>query len=241
MLSSLKAKNPKVMIVMTTSVAQAAKGTIDDIPLIYNAIFDPVEAGLIKEEYTSDGNMTGSSDRQDSAVVLKFAQTILPSCHHVGLLYATSESNDAALVTTMRAGAMQNAMTIMAIPVEQSRDISVRMQGFKNAVQMIYVGTSGPIQPALPTIAVEARKMGIPLLNADVQAVKDGLALASFGVDYDTVGKNAGKLAAAVLRGRKISEIKPVYPKAEDHYGVVNKKLAEEFGAKIPENAQVVE
>ena len=51
MLISLKAHSPRAMLVMTTPVAQAAKGTMLDIPLIYTVITDPVEAGLIKDKY----------------------------------------------------------------------------------------------------------------------------------------------------------------------------------------------
>ena len=241
MLISLKAKNPKAMLVMTTPVAQAAKGKIHDIPLIYTAITAPVEAGLIKEKYKADGNITGSSEMQDLKAFLKFAKSILPEAKRVGLLYATSEANDIALVHMMKASAAELDMSVIAIPVEQARDVQIRMQEFKNKVDLIYVGTSGPIQPTLPVISAEARKMHIPVFNVEVQAVRDGLALASFGVDYTTVGRNAAKLTAAVLRGQKIRDLTPLYPIAEDHQGVINKKLAAELGITIPSNIEIVE
>lgn len=241
MLISLKAKNPKAILVMTTPIAQAAKGKIHDIPLIYTVITDPVEAGLIKEKYKSDVNITGSSDMQDLQAFLKFAKSILPTARRVGLLYATSEANDIALVNMMKASASALDMSVIAIPVEQARDVQIRMQEFKNKVDFIYVGTSGPIQPTLPVISAEARKMHIPVFNVQAQAVKDGLALASFGVDYVAVGRNAGKLALAVLSGQKISDLTPLYPTHEDHYGVINKKLATELGITIPSNIEIVE
>lgn len=241
MLISLKAKHPKVILVMTTPVAQTAKGRIHDIPLIYTVVTDPVEAGLIKEKYKADFNITGSSEMQDLYAFLKFAKSILPKAKKIGLLYATSESNDVALVNMMRTNASIFNMSVIAIPVEQARDIPIRMQEFRDKVDLIYVGTSGPIQPTLPTIAAEARKMHIPVFNVEEQAVKDGLALASFGVDYATVGKNAGKLAAMVLRGQKISSVTPLYPTAADHHGVINKKLAAEFGINIPLDIEIVE
>ncbi len=241
MLISLKAKNPKAMLVMTTPVAQASKGKIHDIPLIYTVITDPVEAGLIKEKYTADDNMTGSSEMQDLKVFLKFAKSILPTARNVGLLYATSEANDIALVNMMKASAAEFDMSVIAIPVEQARDVQIRMQEFKNKVDLIYVGTSGPIQPTLPVISAEARKMHIPVFNAEERAVRDGLALASFGVVYTSVGGNAAKLTADVMRGRKISELTPLYPTLDDHRGLVNKKLALELGITIPSNITIVE
>lgn len=241
MLSSLKAQNPEVMLVMTTPVAQAAKGKFRDIPLIYTVITDPVEAGLIKAKYQPDANMTGSSDMQDLKAFLHFAKSILPQAKTVGLLYATSESNDLALVNMMRFNASAIGMEVLAVPVEQARDVPIRVQEFKGKVDLIYVGASGPIQPTLPAIAAAARKMHIPVFNFEVQAVKDELALASFGVDYTAVGRNAGKLAAAVLKGTKVSELTPLYLAAIDHHGVINKKLAEHFGIKIPLNIEIVE
>ncbi len=240
MLISLKAQNPRAILVMTTPVAQAAKGKIHDVPLIYTVITDPIEAGLIKERDKADINITGSSDMQDLKAFLKFAKSILPKATKVGLLYATSESNDMALVHMMRACAAELDMSVVAIPVEQARDVQIRMQEFKNKVDFIYVGTSGPIQPTLPVISAEARKMHIPVFNVEAEAVKDGLALASFGVDYRTVGRNAAKLTADVLRGQKISHLTPLYPKPEDHHGVINKKLAIELGVSIPSDIKVV-
>jgi putative ABC transport system substrate-binding protein len=185
--------------------------------------------------------ITGSSEMQDLNAFLKFAKSILPKAKRVGLLYATSESNDVALVNMMRINASALDMSVIAIAVEQARDVPTRMQEFKDKVDLIYVGTSGPIQPTLPAIAAQARKMHIPVFNAEAQAVKDGLALASFGVDYTNVGRNAGKLAAMVLQGKKISNLTPLYPTAADHHGVINKKLAAEFGINIPSNIEIAE
>lgn len=241
MISSLKSKNPQIMVALTTPVAMAAKAKIHNIPLIYSAITDPVEAGLIQEHNKPYNNITGSSDMQDLYSFLLFAKTILPNAKKIGLLYATSESNDMALVNMMRLNASKLDMELLAIPVEQARDVAMRMQEFKDKADLIYVGTSGPIQPTLPTIAAEARKMHIPVFNVDTQAVKDGIALASFGVDYLAVGKNTGKLVASILQGKSVKDLPPIYPNINDHHGIINKKLAEELGLTIPANIEIVE
>jgi putative ABC transport system substrate-binding protein len=240
MIAKLAASKPRVMAVKTTPVAQFAKGKIRDIPLVFCDITDPVVAGLLKDREHSCGNLTGSSDQGDLETFLNFVKTILPGAKTVGLLYSTSESNDAALVKMMEEAAAKVELSVVAVPTDQSRDIPMRMQEFRGKVDFIYVGTSGPIQPALPTVTAEAQKMGIPVFNVEDQAVRDGLALASFGVNYESVGRNAGKLVAKLLRGASIRDLPPIFPKTEDHRCFVNKKLAEKFGIKIPENAIVV-
>jgi putative tryptophan/tyrosine transport system substrate-binding protein len=234
MISKLKSSKPKVMVVMTTPVAQFAKGSVKKIPLVYSVITDSVEAGLINKSHRASSNMTGSSDKQDLRAVLKFARKIIPKAKTVGLLYATAESNDVALVRMMREAAKQMGFKVVAVPIDQARDIPIRMQSFKGKVDFIYVGTSGPIQPTLPVIAVESNKMGIPIINADDRAVKDGMVLASFGVDYIKVGNNTGKLVAKILNGADVSTLVPLYPKPKDHRGFINRKKAKEAGISIP-------
>jgi putative ABC transport system substrate-binding protein len=241
MITKLRASEPKVMLVKTTPLAQFAKGKVADIPLVFCDITDPVAAGLLENEAHSRNNMTGSSDRGDLEAFLNFAKSVLPKAKTVGLLYSTSESNDAALVKMMKDAAKKTGLSLIAVPVDQSRDIPVRMQEFRGKTDFIYVGTSGPIQPALPVIATEAQKMGIPVFNAEDQSVRDGLALASFGVNYESVGRNAGKLIAQLLKGVAVKDLQPVFPKSDDHGCVVNKKLAEKFGINIPKSATVVE
>jgi putative ABC transport system substrate-binding protein len=241
MIARLCGLNPKIMVVKTTPVAQYANGKIDDIPLIYSDINDPIEACLIKDRDHSYGNITGSSDQENLGLLLEFAKTILPKAKAIGILYSTSESNDAALVRMMKEEVVKAGISLVAIPIDQARDIPIRMQNFFGKVDFIYVGTSGPIQPALPTIVSEAQKMNIPVFNAHEQAVYDGLALASFGVNYECVGRNAGKLAVKILNGAPIKDLPPLYLKIEDHKCFVNKKLAKKFGIEIPKNATVVE
>jgi putative tryptophan/tyrosine transport system substrate-binding protein len=240
MLLGLKAKKPKLILVMTTPVAQLAKSKIKDVPLIFTAITDPIKAGLLKEAGRPDVNMTGSSDMQDLNAFLKFAKTILPTAKRIGILYSSSESNDAALVDMMTQSASALEMTVLAIPIDHPRDIPVKILNFKSKVDFIYVGTSGPIQPALPVIAAEAQKMNIPVFNVEAQAVQDGLALASFGVEYKAVGRNAAKLAAAFLNGEKIENLTPIYPTIFDHHGLINKKIATDLSLNIPLDVEEV-
>ncbi|MDR1560826.1 MAG: ABC transporter substrate-binding protein [Holosporaceae bacterium] len=238
--ANLKNRNPRVMIVVSTPIAQFAKGKIRDIPLIFHAITDPVAAGLLKDREHSSNNISGSSDMQNLDVLLEFVKTTIPKAKAVGLLCLMSDNNDAALLEMMKKSAPLFDLSVVAIPVDQARDIPVRMQEFRGKVDFIYVGASG-LHAAMPTIASEASKMSIPVFDSEDQSVRDGLALASFGVSYESVGRNAGKLAAKILKGVAVKDLPPIFPRLEDHKCFVNKKLAGKFGIKIPENAIAVE
>lgn len=244
MMMHIKAHHPKVLVVITTPVAQYAKGAIHDIPLIYSVITDPLAAGLIKEKHQPDANMTGSSDKQSISLLLHFAKKILKNPTSVGVLYSTAESNDLALVEMMKKAALSSHLRVVAVPINQTRDIPIAMQKFHHNVDFIYVGASGAIQPALPVIAAEANKMKIPVFNMNEAAVKENQVLASFGVNYYQVGINTGKLVTAVLHGKKILSLPPMYPSSKDYQGFISKKQADFLGLNLPSNltrTQIVE
>ncbi|MDR0942211.1 MAG: ABC transporter substrate-binding protein [Holosporales bacterium] len=239
MVTNLKNLKPKVIVVKSTPVAQFAKGKIKNIPLVFNDVTDPVEVGLIKDKTKPDGNMTGASDTQDLNVFLTFAKSILPGAKTVGILYSSSESNDIALIKKMREAAFRIGMAVIIVSIDQSRDIPIRMQELKGKADFIYVGVSGIIQPSLPVIAQEAKKMDIPVFNAGDQAVRDGLVLASFGINYESVGRNAGKLVSQLLKGMDVEKLSPIYPTIQNHFGVINKSQAEKYKVKIPKNTEL--
>lgn len=236
MLVKLKAMNPKIIVAQSTPVAQAAKNMIKNIPIVFVDITDPVEAGLIKQDHQAESNITGASDRQDLSAMLRFTRKLLPKLQNIGMLYATSEANDAALLKMMEAATVLDKMNLVAIPIDQARDIAVRMRAFKGKVDMIYVGSSGTIQPSLPTIVALAEEMNIPVLNVNSEEVKENKVLASFGVSYFQVGISASKIISRILKGEKPSDIKPLYPILSDHETFISRKRAEKIGVVIVKN-----
>ena len=234
MIMNIKSHHPRVLVLITTPVAQYAKGVIKDIPLVYNLITDPLEAGLIKDPTQAEGNITGSSDQQDLNLLFDFAKQVLNHPSTVGLLYSTAESNDLALVHMMKEAALKSHMQVLAVPVDQARDIPLAMRQFKDKVDFIYVGASAAIQPTLPVIAAESSKMKIPVFNMNETAVKEDRVLASFGVNYYQVGVNAGTLIVGLLQGKSIATLAPIYPSTKDYQGFISKKNAQALGLALP-------
>lgn len=236
MIARLKQFNPDVIVSITTPVAQFTKQSVKNIPIVYSVITDPVSAGLINNPEKSQKNVTGSSDKQNLNILLTFAKSILPKAKTIGMLYAPSESNDIALVNMMKCSAHQLNLKVIAIPIDHVRDMGIRMQNFKNKVDFIYVGASGPILPSLPAIAKAADKMNIPVFSVEPVAVQTGLVLASFGVDYKEIGKNTGKLVAAILNKQNVAELRPIYPDAQNHQAYISLKRANALGIILPKN-----
>ncbi len=234
MLAKLSAENPAVIVALTTPVAQAAKHRVKNIPIVFSAITDPVQAGLLTDKHHGDANISGASDQQDLNAFLSFAKRLLPNATRIGLLYASGEDNDRALVNMMQAAARAQGMTLVALPIDNPRDIPIRTQQFKDKVDFIYVGASGPIQPSLPAIVSVANTLKIPVFNLDATAVQANQVLGSFAVSYEKVGENTAKIVLRVLKGEHLDTIAPIYPTLQDHHAYVSLKNAQKLGITLP-------
>ncbi len=232
MLNKLKSSKPRIIVAISTPIAQAVKNIIKDIPVVYADVTDPVEAGLVSDDPNS--NITGASDKQDLSLMLKLAKQLLPSAKKVGILYSTGEANDLSLVNMLIATGKELGLEVVSVPVEHTRDVVTRMKLFKDNVDFIYTGSSGAIQASLPAIASAAYSMQLPLFNFNGEEVISHTALASYGVSHKQVGANAAIIIDKLLNGEKTSNIKPIYPKEVDHKAFISRKRADKIGLKIP-------
>lgn len=236
MLSNLKAQKPKAIVTISTPITQAAKNMIKDIPIIFMDITDPVEAGILDFKYEASGNVTGAADTQNLELVLQFAKSMSPNIKRIGMLYSTGEANDIALLKNMENAAAEHELQLFSVPVESARDVNVRMYQFKDKVDLIYVGSSGAVQPSLPAIVAYAEQNNIPVLNMNGEEVIDGNVLASFGVSFFKVGNNAAKLVHKLLDYGKVENLKPIYPSKEDHEAFISKKRLEKIDFKLSDS-----
>lgn len=233
MLNKLRSSRPKVLVAISTPVAQAAKNTIRTVPIVYADVTDPVDAGLIGE---SSSNITGASDKQNLSLMLGFAKELIPSAQKVGILYSTGEANDESLVKMLKEEAQKYNIEVVEVPLEHARDAAARMNIFKNNVDFIYTGSSASVQSAFPAIVGAANSMNIPIINFDGDEVVKNNALASYGVSHKKVGANAAIIIDELLKGTDIKNIESVYPSKEDHVGYVNRALMNKFNLIMPDN-----
>ncbi len=232
MLAKIKASKPDLVVSLSTPVSQAAKHYFKDIPLVFVDVTDPVSAGLINQ-----ANLTGVSEKQDIAGVVDFAKHILPSVHKIGLLYSTGDDNDKALLTLFKKVALLKNVELVALPIDQSRDIPVRMQAFKaKKIDFIYVGASGPIQPSLPAIVATANRLSVPVFNAHCDAVKHHQAFACYAVSYLALGQRAAIMIDKIIKGQSPKALAIYYPTVQDHEAYVSAKMAQKLQITLPKN-----
>lgn len=238
MIAKLQAEQPKLMYTVTTPVSQIAKKALagSGIPIVFTAVTDPVAAKLVPSWDAGDDGMTGASDLQDIAAVMEFTRKLLPDAKRFGVPYNPGEANDVALVEKIKELAPAAGFEVVAVGVDNVNDIQQRIASFAGKADVIYTPASNLLQPAIAAVSAAARQAGIPIVNSDDGAVRNGVVPASFAVNYEQVGINGGKIAAEILKGKDPKTIAPSRPAYADHAPTISRKTMAAFGVEIPES-----
>jgi putative ABC transport system substrate-binding protein len=105
-------------------------------------------------------------------------------------------------------------------------------QGLVGKADVIFVPTDNTIVSALDAVIKVGLDNRIPVYAGDVDAVKRG-AIAAIGVDYYSVGWQAGNIVVRILGGAQPGKIAVAGVEETDLY--VNPGTAAKIGVTIPE------
>lgn len=202
------------------------------IPVIFNAISDPVEAKLAKSDTEAMQGVSGISDRLPVADQLQLIRDILPDAKKIGILYTTSEANSISTLETYRELAPQYGFEIVDKGIAKQAEVTQAADVLLNEVDCISNMTDNTVVAALAVVLDKANAKGVPVFGSEEEQVKNG-CIASAGLDYVQLGKQAGAMAAKVLKGADIATL-PYETLQETKY-TVNNQAAAALGIQIPE------
>ncbi len=230
------AKGVDLICAIATPTAMAAyNSTMDtDIPVIYTAVSDPVEAGLANEDGSPVGNITGTSDALAVDAQLQMIREVLPDAKKIGIIYTTSEANSISTVAEYEALAPDYGFEIVSTGVTAMSEVPLAAADMVSKVDCISNMTDNTVVSALQSVLEEANNAGIPVFGSEVEQVKAG-CVASMGLEYYELGIQTGRMAAKVLKGEaKASEMN--YEVITEPSLYVNFAAAEKINLELPEN-----
>lgn len=214
------------------SAYNSAKDT--NIPVIYTAVSDPVASELAKEDGTSVGNITGTSDKLPVTEQLEMIREILPDAKKIGILYTTSETNSESTIAEYKEYAADYGFEIVESGINTIADVPLAAADLASKVDCINNLTDNTVVSALQTVIDAANDAGIPVFGSEIEQVKSG-CLAAMGLDYVELGKQTGAMAAKVLKGEaKAEELS--FETITEASLYVNTAAAEKLGMKLDDS-----
>lgn len=174
-----------------------------DIPVIFTAITDPVQAKL------DSGNITGTSDKLPIEAQLQLIREMQPDAKTIGILYTTSEPNSVSAIAEYQEKAGDYGFVIEALGVTSQAEVNQAADTMlsKNIDCMTNL-TDNNVVGVLPSILEKTNEAGIPVYGSEIEQVKLG-CVASAGIEYIGLGKQTGAMAAKILKGEATAEEMP--------------------------------
>ena len=226
---NFSANNVDLMCGIATNSATACFAAAEDkdIPVIFNAITDPVQAKLDK------GNITGVSDKLPVEAQLDLIRRLQPDAKTIGIIYTTSEPNSVSAIEEYKTKAPSYGFEIIAIGVTSQAEVTQAADTIiSKKVDCISNLTDNNVVGVLDSILDKTNEARIPVYGSEVEQVKKG-CIASAGIDYLELGKQTGIIAAKIIKGEAKCQDIPYETISE--YGIyVNKVALAEMNINLP-------
>lgn len=229
------AREVNVIVPIATPAAQGAAAATETIPVIFAAVSDPVAAGLVKDPAHPDGNVTGVSDAIHPSNVLDLAEELTPGLKNYGVVYNTAEANSTNTARKAEAEMAKRGIAFREAIVSTAAEVVPAVNSLMGKVDAIYVPDDNTTALAMPLLSQVAIEHKVPVYAAVDSLVRDG-GLATSGINYTNLGRQAGQMIIRVLNGAKIADT-PVEVLHEVSV-VVNKETAAAIGVDVSKYAQ---
>lgn len=233
-----KFKNDQVDIAVgiATPTAQALVNAIDDTPVIYAAVTDPVDAGLVDSFEEGGENVTGVSDLTPVRAQIEMLQRIA-GIETLGHVYASGEANAVRLADLAREAAEDLGIEFVEATVTNSAEVRSATSSIVNRVDGIYVSNDNTVVSALTALLDVANGAGVPVMSADPSSAEEMDVLVAWGFDYYKMGRATGRVIARILEGTPTSEIPTVFmTEPGDIDLLINLDVAEQLGITFPDD-----
>ena len=221
-----------VIIAIATPAAQAVLSETTEIPIVFAAVTDPVDAGLVDSLEQPGGNVTGTSDEVSAEMIMNLAEEITPGFKTIGALYSSGEDNSASVIAGLKEYAAAKGLKVVESAVTNSSEVQQAAQYLADKVDVVYSPIDNTVASAMAVATEVFNSQKIPFYVSADSMVADG-GLATYGIDYTVLGKETGAMVAQVLGGEDPAGI-PV-KKMSDMSVYINKNTADAIGVEFPQ------
>jgi putative ABC transport system substrate-binding protein len=216
--------------------ALAAKTATSTIPIIFNAIGDPVALGLIAGLARPGGNLTGFSDVAVELMPkrLELLSELVPQAKIIALLVNANNATAERLMREVQEAARAKAVQLPILKAATEGEIETAFA----SLARLQAGAIGVAPDALffsrreQVVALASRHPVPAIYFAREFATAGGLI--SYGISYIAVIRQVGIYAGRILKGEKPADL-PVQQPTKFEL-VINLKTAKELDLTIPQS-----
>ncbi len=219
---------PKVVIAVGVKASGAVKDQIGDIPIVYCMV-----SHAIQKKWKSE-NTTGVTMQPAPSEQLKAFKKVVPDVHRIGLVYNPKLSG--MFVEAAKAAAKDQGLEVVAEKIEERKEVPDALRRVLAKSDAFWILRDGKVvnREFFSQVLLLQAQRKLPVMAFSERFVKKG-ALCSFSSGYKAQGRQAAKLANAILSGNKPHDL-PI--QAPDGTLTINLTTASKIGITIPSSLE---
>ena len=221
-----------MILAIATPTAISVAQAITDVPVLFTAVTDPVDAALVDSMEAPGGNVTGTSDAVPVLALLELVTQLEPDAETVGIVYNPGEPNAVIQVGWAEEAAAELGLEIKLATADTSNGVQQAADSLD--VDAFFVITDNTVVSALETLIQVAETKSIPVIASEGDSVARG-CIATIGIDYYQLGYQTGEMAVRILKGEATTDSMPVEVQTELAL-YLNTGAAERMGVTIPDD-----
>ncbi|MBF7096761.1 ABC transporter substrate-binding protein [Alkalibacter mobilis] len=222
-----------ILVPIATPTAQAAAASTSEVPIIFSAVSNPVEAGLVTAFEDTSKNITGVSNSIAIEEIFQLAQQLTPEVKTFGFIYNSSEINSTAGIERAKVYCESAGIEYKEATITGTADLQQVAASLVDSVDAFFTPNDNTVASAMATYMQVAMEAKLPTYVGADSMVADG-ALATVGIDYTVLGRQTADMIGRIINGETISENH--VEQIAEYANMINIGTANELGIEIPEN-----
>ena len=242
-IDSFIAKDVDLIYSIATASSQTAVSKAKDyhIPVIFNAVTDPVDAKLVDKLEGQSNYVTGVSDINPIAEQVDLMVELMGGKTDdltIGVLYVSKETNSVVQKDKVKSACESKGIAFVEESIDGVDNIGNALVSLKGkGADIVYLPTDNVLAAAAATVHTQNvnKETKLPIVCGE-GGMASLCGVATLSVDYSYLGRLAAQQAFEILMGQKTAKDIPVASQTTDFTYVVNTEVAEMIGFTIPES-----
>lgn len=227
-MSESLAGDNEVILSIATPAAQSLATVTQEDPILFTAVTDPVDAGLVAENEAPGGNVTGTSDMVPIEEQVALLLSLAKDAETIGIIYNSSEPNSKIQADLAQEAIEAEGLEVKALTVTTTNDVQQVMTTLAQEVDAVYIPTDNTLASTMPTVGEIALEYKLPVVPGSAEMVEAG-GLATYGINYEKLGRQTAQMALQIIENGADPAEMPVET-SDTLELVVNEEVAESLG-----------
>ncbi|MFL2104452.1 ABC transporter substrate binding protein [Desemzia sp. FAM 23991] len=227
MSQQLVGENDVILSIATPATQSLANETSGD-PILFTAVTDAVDAGLVDSNEAPGRNITGTSDMVPIEEQIALLLSLTPEAESIGIIYNAGEPNSEIQANLAIEALEAEGVTVEVLTVASTNDVQQVLTTLAQDVDGLYIPTDNTLASTAATVGNIAIEYQLPVVAGSAEQVEAG-GLATYGINYEDLGRQTAKMALKIIE--EDADPADIAVETSDSLElVVNKEMAEALG-----------